>query len=53
MKNVAFENTDGSLVWIIFNDSKEEQVIELAEAGQTLGKVCLPAKAAGTFVKGV
>lgn len=51
VKNVVFENRDGSLVWVVFNDSTEAQTIELMEQGKIIGKIHLLPKAAGTFVQ--
>lgn len=51
IKNVVFENVDHSLVWVIFNDSTEEQIVEIIDQEKIVGKIQLPAKAAGTVVQ--
>lgn len=51
VKNVAFENKDGSLVVVLFNDSQEEKKLAITLNKEKLATVSLPAKAAGTFLK--
>lgn len=49
--NVAFENSDGTVVWVLFNDSEEEKTIRLVEGKQVVATVQLPSKAAGTVIQ--
>lgn len=50
IKNVVFENLDGSLVMVAWNDSTKKQQIRIVESGSCLKRVGLPPKSANTFI---
>jgi glucosylceramidase len=51
IRSVAFKNTDGSIVTILFNDSDEMKAVQLIQQGNELLHCHLAAKSAMTILK--
>lgn len=50
VKNVAFLNTDGTIVSVVFNDSQKSETFTLEIDGKALNTLDIPAKSAMTLV---
>ncbi|WML49072.1 glycoside hydrolase family 30 beta sandwich domain-containing protein [Neobacillus sp. PS3-34] len=51
IRSVAFKNTDGSIVTILFNDSEEMKTVQLQQQGNEILHCHLAAKSAMTILK--